>query len=372
MNKNIIKYKINNEDYRITFFSDKDAADITEDLNRLASDKKMLLVIDSNINKKILSPLFQDLSRSGFSIRIMYVDGSKKNKNLKLMLKILDKLISNGFTKRSVVLSCGGGVIGDVTALASSLYLRGTIYYHIPTTMTSMVDSCIGGKTGINYKGLINSVGNYYHPKNVFISKNIINLLPKREFFAGIPEIVKIGFIYNKKILNLVENNFNKIIKRDFTFLVKIISLTLKAKIKFFRNDIYEKSTRLKLNFGHTFAHSIEMSIKSKDDEVLRHGEAVGLGMLCELYYHDGFSKKYQHLKKVLKKFNLPIQLNKFVKKEKKDFIKNQIYKFLFLDKKKITIYPRFIQINSYGNAVIKEMKNNAKILKTIDEVLFK
>ena len=87
------------------------------------------------------------------------------------MLKILDKLISNGFTKRSVVLSCGGGVIGDVTALASSLYLRGTIYYHIPTTMTAMVDSCIGGKTGINYKDIINSVGNYYHPKNVFISK---------------------------------------------------------------------------------------------------------------------------------------------------------------------------------------------------------
>ena len=372
MKKEIIKYKINTEEYRVTFCNDNEAADIAEDLKRLESDKKMLLIIDANINKKILSPLFQDLASSGFTLEILYLNGSKKNKDLKLLLRIIDKLISNGFTKRSVVLSCGGGVIGDVSALAASLYLRGTIYYHIPTTMTAMVDSCIGGKTGINYKEIINSVGSYYHPKNVFISKNIINLLPEREFLAGLPEIFKIGFIDSKNILQLVEKNFKKIINRDFSFLAKIIKLVLNSKIKFFKNDVYEQSKRLRLNFGHTFAHAIEMSLKSKKDEVLRHGEAVGLGMLCELYYDEGFSKKFDHLKKILKKFDLPFKINKFVKKNKKDIIKNEIYKFIFLDKKKISIYPRYISVKSYGVSSVEEMKSNTRILKTIEDVLLK
>ena len=89
---------------------------------------------------------------------MLRVSGSKINKNKKFLFKIIDKLIEKKFTKKSVLLSCGGGVVGDVSALASSLYLRGMIYYHIPTTMTAIVDSCLGGKTGINYKNIINSI----------------------------------------------------------------------------------------------------------------------------------------------------------------------------------------------------------------------
>ena len=120
---------------------------------------------------------------------------------MKLLFKIINKLFDKKFTKKSVIISCGGGVIGDVCALASSLYLRGLIHFHIPTTMTAIIDSCIGGKTGINYKGIINSLGTYYHSKRVYISKNILNLIPTREFVAGIPEIIKCGLIHKKSIL---------------------------------------------------------------------------------------------------------------------------------------------------------------------------
>ena len=116
------------------------------------------------------------------------------------------------------MLSCGGGVVGDVSALASSLYLRGLIYFHIPTTMTAVVDSCLGGKTGINYNNIINSFGNYYHSKNVFISKNVLELIPKREFLSGIPEIIKCGLINDKKILNLLKFNKDKLLKRNYIF----------------------------------------------------------------------------------------------------------------------------------------------------------
>ena len=183
-----IKYKINNNLHKITFCKNKEEPDISKDLSSLFSDRKILLIIDKNINKNIIKNLTKDLSTSDYNTSIMHVQGNKFRKNEKFMFRIIDELIKRKFTKKSVVISCGGGIVGDVSALASSLYLRGLIYYHIPTTMTAIVDSCIGGKTGINYNNIINSVGSYYHPKNVFISKNIINLIPRREYNAEYPK----------------------------------------------------------------------------------------------------------------------------------------------------------------------------------------
>ena len=158
-----------------------------------------------------------------------------------------------------MIISCGGGVVGDVAGLASSLYLRGLTHFHIPTTMTAIIDSCIGGKTGINYNNIINSIGTYYHAKKVYISKNILYHLPEREYIAGIPEILKCGLINNIKIIKLLENK-ELVISRKFNYLSEIIKLSLATKIKFFKNDVFERGERLNLNFGHTFAHAIEMA----------------------------------------------------------------------------------------------------------------
>ena len=240
----LIKYKVGKQEYRITFCPDKEEPTIAKDLSRLYSDKKILLIIDKKVNENIISNLIKDLKISTPSLKLMMVDGEKKNKNCKFLFSIINRLLKEKFTKKSVIISCGGGVVGDVSALAASLYLRGLIYFHIPTTMTAIVDSCIGGKTGINYNNIINSVGNYYHPLNVYISKNIINLIPEREFLAGIPEIVKCGLINNKKILTMLAENKKNYINRNFNFLSKIITLTLETKINFFRNDIYENNKR--------------------------------------------------------------------------------------------------------------------------------
>ena len=311
-----IKYSINKVENRVIFCPDKEGLKIIKknvsstaiagDLSRLYSDKKILLIIDKKINKKITKYLIHDLKISNFKMSIMMVSGNKNNKNMKLLFKIINKLFDKKFTKKSVIISCGGGVIGDVSALASSLYLRGLIHFHIPTTMTAVIDSCIGGKTGINYKGIINSLGTYYHSKRVYISKNILNLIPEREFLAGIPEIIKCGLIHKKSILMKL-NNKNKILKRNFSYIAKIIKLALKTKIEFFKGDISEENERLKLNFGHTFAHAIEMALQSEKRNEIRHGEAVGLGLLCEIYYAFGKNKDFLLTKKLLEKYKLPI-----------------------------------------------------------------
>ena len=366
----IINYNINKINYKATFCHNKESPDIYKALSKLYCDKKLLLVIDKRLNSKFTKFLFKDLKKSGLKVTLLRVSGSKINKNKKFLFKILDKLIEKKFSKKSVLLSCGGGVVGDVAALASSLYLRGMIYFHIPTTMTAIVDSCLGGKTGINYKNIINSIGNYHHSQNVFISKNVIELIPQREFLSGIPEIIKCGLINNKKILNLLNLNKEKCLNRDYNFLSKLIRLSLLTKIKFFKDDVYEHSLRLNLNFGHTFAHAIEMSLKGKNTDILRHGEAVGIGMLCEIFYFEGKSKKFYLLKNLLTNYKLPTNLSKFKIINKNKFLKKDIFKNIFLDKKKIGKYPRAIKLINIGKSKIAELKNNEKIMKTINKVI--
>ena len=366
----IFNYRINKENYKVTFCNDKESPDIFKAISKLYCDKKLLLIIDKNLSKKFTKFLFKDLKKCGLKVTLLKVTGSKINKNEKLLFKIIDKLIEKKFTKKSVLLSCGGGVVGDVAALASSLYLRGLIYFHIPTTMTAIIDSCLGGKTGINYRKIINSIGNYYHPQNVFISKNIVELIPDREFIAGIPEIIKCGLIDNKEILNLIKLNRENCLNRNYIFLSKLIKLTLYTKVKFFKNDVFEKSKRLNLNFGHTFAHAIEMALANQRTDLIRHGEAVGIGILCEIFYTEGKSKNFQLVKDLLNYFNLPTNLSDLnIKMNNK--IKNDIFKNIFLDKKKIGKFPRIVKLNKIGSSKIFEMRNNKKIKSTISEVIF-
>ena len=171
--------------------------------------------------------------------------------------------------------------------------------------------------------------------------------------------------------MSLLERNKDEVISRNYNFLKDLIFKTLKTKIKFFKNDVYENSERLNLNFGHTFAHAIEMALQSKTKDILRHGEAVGMGMLCEIFYSGNFTL-LNKLKYLLNYYNLPINLKKVTKGRNKKYLINQIYNNIFwIRKKKINNFPRYIKVNNIGKSKIEEMRDNSKIKKTIAEVLF-
>ncbi len=376
-----INYKIDKKGYIIEFCPDKEGikvkkkknsyTSISKDLNKDYKDQKVLLVIDKKINKSLTRYLIHDLKISFPKLSILYLNGEKTNKNIKVLFKIIDKFFKNKFIKKSVLISFGGGVIGDICGLASSLYLRGLVHHHIPTTMTSIVDSCIGGKTGINYKGAINSIGSYYHPEKVYISKNVISLLPQREYIAGIPEILKCALISKNPSLGLLKNK-KKILSKNFSYISRLIKYTLQTKISFFKDDVFEENKRLNLNFGHTFAHAIEMALdrKNKSDKI-RHGEAVGIGLLCEIYYKNGKNKNFIFTKKILELFDLPTNISKFIKKNEIKKFKNKIYENIFLDKKRINKFPRYIKLKYLGNSTISEMKNFKRIKETINKIVF-
>ncbi len=362
MSVNTISYEVDNEINKVIYSKEIDKF-LIKDINDLKSDQKILFIYDKNISKKFIDGLKTKLKLTGNIVFFKEIEGKKINKNLNNLLKLFDELIKNKFTKNSIIISCGGGVVGDLCGLVSSLYLRGTIYFHIPTTMTAIVDSCIGGKTGINYKGIINSLGNYYHPKRVYISERIITDIPNREFFSGFAEIIKCGLIGNKKIIGYLNKDKYLFKRKNIQNLSKIILETLKTKISFFKNDIKEKNKRLYLNFGHTFAHAMEMTTdKYLKKDFLRHGEAVGLGMLCEIMMSQNTNEKknsnnlYCMTKQLLEKYNLPTKLkipNKLGRK-----IHSGIYDGVFLDKKTKNKYPRFISLKKICSPTIEEIKD--------------
>ena len=369
----MINYTINNTEHKVTFCRSNIYKSISSSIELVKSDKNILLIYDDKIEKNIIKNIFHELKLSGCKIYSLKIKGDKLNKNEKYLFKILDFLIQNKFTKKSVIISCGGGVVGDVAALASSLYLRGTIYFSIPSTMTAIVDSAIGGKTGINYKGIINSIGTYYHPKNVFILEDVISSIPNREYISGFSEIIKCGLIDNKRILDYLEKNKKYLVERNFQNVSKICELTLKSKIKFFKDDIYENKNRLMLNFGHTFAHAIEMAIENEiKKDFIRHGEAVALGILCEIFYSNkGKNNVFKFSKNLFELFELPTNLNFKNLKMNKIKLINDIYQNIFLDKKKISAYPRYISLKKQGKPKIEEIKDFDFINDTILKVLF-
>ena len=368
----ILNYKINKENHYITFCKSNKLGLISKSIEKIHSDKNILFIFDSKVETRIVDLIHEELKLSGCNIYTFSCEGGKVNKNKKLLFKIIVFLIEKKFTKKSIIISFGGGVVGDVSALAASLYLRGLYYYCIPSTMTSIVDSSIGGKTAINYRKITNSVGTYYHPKNIFILEQVILNLPDREFFSGFAEVIKCGLIDKNNILKYLIKHKKNLIKRNFSNLTKICSLALKKKLKFFLDDIYEKDSRLMLNFGHTFAHAIEMAVENNSKEdFIRHGEAVGLGILCELFYASkSKTKLYYSVHNLLKEFYLPTSLDLQKIKINSKKIQNDIYKNIFLDKKRIDKYPRYINIKNIGEPSIREIKDFDFLNDVIIEII--
>ena len=360
-----INYQINKSSKFVYF--DKDILKhILKDIEKLNSDRKILLIFDKKVETNFIKNILSGLKIKGSKVIAAQAEGNKLKNNEKLLFKIIDIFMQNRFTKKSVLICIGGGVLGDVSGLAASLYLRGILYLNIPTTMTSIIDSCIGGKNAINYKNIINSLGTYYHPNSVYISSSLIKKLPEREYLAGFPEILKCALITKKKtFLKYLLKNKQNILIRNEKVLSKICLETLKIKISFFINDVFETDQRLMLNLGHTFAHAIEMSTDNFEKDFYRHGEAVGLGILSELYYsNQKEGKLYNITKEFLTSLNLPTKINS--NKLNKKILHQNIYKYLYLDKKRVAKYPRYINLKSLGAPIIGNLDNDTLINETI------
>lgn len=240
--------------------------DYTVDIGKWSVLKKTsrhAVVTDANVYS-----LYKDEIERCFSPdTVVVLAPGEKSKNETNLFHILGRLIEEKFVREDVLIAVGGGVVGDISGLAASMYMRGMKLVQVPTTLLAQVDSSVGGKTAVNFGGAKNIVGAFYQPSLVICSADVLKTLPPREFSAGMAEVIKYGAIFDEDLFfNLDNKSISEIVKR---------CIELKAGVV--ERDTFDTGERMFLNFGHTFAHAIESYFEYGR---YLHGEAVAVGML--------------------------------------------------------------------------------------------
>ena len=332
--------------------------------NNSVNFKKCLLIIDKNISKKIFSKIKKSLDKK--KLYIYFFNANEKNKNQNSVNKILDILLKQNFSREDCLISIGGGITGDISGFAASLFKRGLKFINVPTTLLSQVDSSIGGKTGVNTKYGKNLIGSFYQPHLVISDIQFLKTLPKREIICGYGEILKHSLIADKKIFNYLNRNNEKVLSLTSPFIEKTIYESCKIKKNVVEKDEKEKGLRKTLNFGHTFAHAYEASLGYS--KRLNHGEAVILGIKTALNFSfkNNLLKNKEHnlIINHISNSNLPSKINKFF--NLRDL--NKILSFMLKDKKNNSDKISLVLLKKIGSPLINKdyhKKIVANFLKT-------
>ncbi len=239
--------------------------------------QNVALIIDKNIPGRLKRKIFTSVKR--YNVIKLELSPSEKIKSMITIDLIINRLLSKNFNRNDLIIAIGGGIIGDITSFAASIYKRGLNFINIPTSLLAQVDSSIGGKTGVNTIHGKNLIGTFYQPKIVLIDVLFLTSLNKRELICGYAEILKHSLIKDKRFFNWLQSNSKKILEdRNLSVLSIAIKQSCEIKKSFVVKDVREKNLRKKLNFGHTFAHAIEA--KTKYSKKINHGEAVLMGMI--------------------------------------------------------------------------------------------
>ena len=320
--------------------------------------KKCLLVVDSNVPKKIISKIKKNLKKK--KLYIQFFKATEINKNFNNVNKILDILLNKNFSREDCIISIGGGITGDISGFAASLFKRGLKFINMPTTLLSQVDSSIGGKTGVNTKYGKNLIGSFYQPNLVISDIQFLKTLPKREVICGYGEILKHSLIANKNLYYFLDKNVKKILNLSSPFIEKAIYESCKIKKNVVEKDEKEKSLRKVLNFGHTFAHAYEASLNYS--KKLNHGEAVILGIKSALNFSlkKNLIKNYEYnlIINHISKANLPSNISKYFKINNL----NKILSFMLKDKKNNNDKIKLVLLKKIGSPIINKEYNKKVI----------
>ncbi len=330
--------------------------DITIDrLPKIHFDTKVAVVTNKTVAALHLEYLLSNISAK--ELHVITLKDGEEYKNQESVNAILDSLFEHRFNRKSMLIAFGGGVIGDMTGFAASIYQRGIDFIQIPTTLLSQVDASVGGKTGMNNKYGKNLVGAFHQPRAVYIDPYFLTTLPKREFGAGVAEIVKMAVTFNKDFFEFLENAD----LHNVQILQETIKRAVETKANVVAQDEKEHGLRAALNYGHTFGHVIENETKYKQ---FLHGEAVAIGMVMAnemaIKMNLMSEKEALRVKALLQKYALPIN---YVIEDVKAF-----YEAFFLDKKSSDSAITFILPLGIGDVVITDKVDTGTIMCVLNK----
>lgn len=309
--------------------------------------KQVCIVTNETVAPLYLEALKAQLSDFEFT-EVILRDG-EQYKTLEQLMNILERLMERKATRKTTVIALGGGVIGDMSGLAASLYQRGVPLIQIPTTLLSQVDSSVGGKTAVNHPMGKNMIGAFYQPNAVLIDPDTLKTLPDREYAAGLAEVIKYGFIYDADFLAELYANVEALQAKDEAFLARIIQRSCEIKAAVVEEDETETGIRAILNFGHTFGHAVETLTHYKQ---FLHGEAIAIGMMIALrlsiqeYGLD--AAVLTQLEAWLKAFDLPTELPK-------ELSADDMLEAMSRDKKNVDGDLRLVLLDQIGHAMVRD-----------------
>jgi len=320
---------------------------------KISFDNKVAIVTNPKVAGLHLKTLLNSIDAK--ELYIITIRDGEEYKNEQSINYILENLFIHKFDRGSSLIALGGGVIGDMVGFAASIYQRGIDFVQVPTTLLSQVDASVGGKTGINNRFGKNLIGAFYQPKGVYIQTKFLDTLPKREFYAGVAEIIKMAVMFDKEFYNWLKinsledkNNLRYAIKRSIEIKADVVS-----------KDEKERGIRSVLNYGHTFAHVIENETEYKR---YLHGEAVAVGM--NMANHLAFKlgllneDELKDIKELLISYKLPTDY------KIRDI--EQFYNAFYLDKKVDNYKIKFILPHGIGSYKIVDDIDKEILLDTL------
>ncbi|RUM65343.1 MAG: 3-dehydroquinate synthase [Sulfurospirillum sp.] len=339
-------------------FENRKSVDYTiyiDEMEKMHFDTKVAIVTNPKVAGLHLSKLLEKISAK--ELYIITVKDGENYKNQESLDYILENLFNHRFDRNSLLIAFGGGVVGDMTGFAASVFQRGIDFIQIPTTLLSQVDASVGGKTGINNRFGKNLIGAFYQPKAVYIETEFLKTLPEREFGAGVAEIVKMAVTFDADFFQFLEYAD----LHQQSDLAAAIRKSVETKAKVVGEDEKEKGIRAVLNYGHTFAHVIE-NITGYSRYL--HGEAVAIGMVManRLAQRLGFldDEEALRIQKVLERYHLPVSF--------KIEDPERFYDAFFLDKKSENETIKFILPYHIGGYEMVRGVDRALVLSVLRE----
>ncbi len=279
--------------------------------------RRTLIVSDDNVFPLYGDKLLKKLTDAGIQGESIVFPAGEETKSLSNFEKILFKLSEENFSRCDVLIALGGGVIGDLGGFAASCFKRGMELVQIPSSLLAMVDSSLGGKTGVNLPEAKNQIGSFYEPSLTFCDTKLLETLPEREFKCGIGEIIKYAMLFDREL-------FYTLLSGDYD-LSLVIEKCVNYKTELVKEDKFDKGRRRLLNLGHTVGHAIE----ALSDFEIPHGEAVaaGLAVITRASAAKEICEKYTltELIKLLKRYNLL---------EHTEYSADDVYDVILKDKK--------------------------------------
>lgn len=341
-----LRLELKDNSYNI-YFEKNIIFKIGEYLKENYSHKKIAIITDENLEKLYAVELNRSIQELGFDTEIISVKPGEESKSIETLQEVYRSLSIFKFGRQDLIITLGGGVIGDLGGFAASTYLRGVDYIQVPTSLLAQVDSSIGGKVAVDLPWGKNLVGSFYHPKAVFIDTELLKTLDERFFHDGLAEVIKYGFIRDEAIINeLIKfNNDEELLNNIEEIIYKCCSIK-KAIVERDEKDFGE---RMLLNFGHTLGHAVERYFEYKK---YSHGEAVAIGMVGITRKSEGLfiteKGTSKLLEDILKKYNLPVEVPVMDR--------NSLFDAIVLDKKSCSENINLILLKKIGQGIIKKV----------------